>query len=184
MRTTELFGLGLLAGPAVLLLHECAHFAAAAAAGASPVLQADRVLHDPLPGAWRPWVTVAGPAVEYGLGTIGFAWLRRTRRGREAEPVSRAEWLATGLALCWARALKTVPVGLFGRGDELRLSAGLGWPELALPLAITAVALLVLGAVVRLHPPEGRAAPLAALLSGAAAGAGLWVFAVGPRVLG
>ena len=130
-------------------------------------------------------VVSAGPLLQVGLAVAGFVWLRKLRRDhREAAP-TLGDWLATTLALNAARWLR----GLTGSPsdpqppDEALLSRYIGLPAWFLPYLLVLVAVIVIIAILRLHPPGGRLLPFLSWGLGGVISYLLWMKLAGPFLL-
>ena len=85
LRNVVLFSGGIIFPAAVILLHECGHFAAGYLSGFKMSFHYAEVRFT-TPGEISDQalvvVTAAGPGVEASLAAGGFLWLRRARRAR------------------------------------------------------------------------------------------------------
>jgi cytochrome bd-type quinol oxidase subunit 2 len=147
----NLFLFGVVFAPIAILLHESGHCGALAAIGTGPELHfASTTSARSIPPRAMPWVVAAGPAITAMMSFGGLLWLWYLRHGRLREPVKLGEWLATFCVLCalrWVRA-----IALQKPSDEANLSTTFGLPQQFLPYLFVVVALILLIAVLRMHP--------------------------------
>jgi len=182
------FVFGVLFVPVVVLLHECGHYAVAMAVGLTPHLHyAETSVNSPPPASSRSlsWVIAGGPAVTALMTIGGFFWLWHLRRGRLQAAATRADWLATFLALCairWLRCFVASPAHPQPK-DEALLSAALGFPPWLLPYLIGPAALALVVMAIRLHPRGSRLVPFGCALFGVGVGCFLWFKVFGPQIL-
>lgn len=183
------FVLGLLLGPAFVLLHECGHLVGGLALGLRPRLHyADVSAHveKALPPRVDAIFAASGPAVQLVLGAVGACWLYGRRRRRRAEMATWLDWFATCLVLNGGRGLASgISATISGTNlkDEMSLAMALGiapWLVFAV-LGLIGLGLFVF--MIRLHPPGSRLAPFVCLFVGCTLGVNLWLHVLGPRLL-
>ena len=182
------FFIGVVLAPLVILLHECGHYAAAAAFGCTSYFHFAETsvrLEQPVSPHIFRLVTAAGPAVDAFLTIGGFLWLRRLRHGRLQSAVTSTDWLATFpvlFAARWLRCLASPPSHPVPK-DETTLSVSFGFPQWFLPYLLALAALAILTATIRLHPRGSRLVPFVSAFLGLCLGGVLWLKVFGPRVL-
>jgi hypothetical protein len=126
--------------------------------------------------------TLAGPAVNFGLAITGLIFLRRYTE----PPVPNAGlqlgyWtvtLASLAGLRWLISLIKYPQ------DELQLSQQLGLDPYVVPVMMLPVSILVLILIFRCHLRAKTMKPLLLAIPFGFAGALLWLFFIGPLILG
>ena len=150
-----------------------------------------------------PWfealVTAAGPLGTIATGTLGWLWLRRTRRGMQpSTPLGPRGWTALVLTLFWGRQVINTASLLLGQlaepfwgleilqahrghGDELRLARAWGLPERSLAYASALVGLAFCAdASLRLCPVGQRRALWLGAIPGGLLGIMIWFRLLGP----
>ena len=173
-----------------ILLHETGHLLAAKYFGLpDTALHFDRVDYDERVAvdAWKLGVIgLAGPAVTIILIIIGLAWAGKTRH-----PAAYALAAAAASRLIVGVPYTVVALALFLSGrhlaapsfDEARAALAFGLPPEALMAVSTAAFFIAFGGVVGALPKGLRLLGLSALVAGTAAGWGLWMVVLGPRLL-
>jgi len=119
------------------------------------------------------------------LAASGFLWLRASRIRRLQSIPTFTDWVATTLIMNagrWLRCLAGSPSHPLP-DDEAWISRAIGLPGWLLPYSLGAIAIAVLIATVRLHPPKSRFMPFLCLGVGGALGSLLWMELVGPALL-
>ena len=187
------FPLALCLWPLMIQLHECGHYVVHYFQGHQPVLQAGSVTvrHWP-PGSSALLSRAGGPTVDLVLCVSGFLWLKSRRRGRLDAPPTALDWLATVMASCCGRWVHHTPLYLWqlyrtghaGSGDEPTISTLLGFPAWVVPVALLFPACYLFVATIRQHPQSHRLIPFTSLILGASMGAYLWLWMIGPPLLG
>ena len=185
LRNVVLFSGGIIFPAAVILLHECGHFAAGYLSGFKMSFHYAEVRFT-TPGEISDQalvvVTAAGPGVEASLAAGGFLWLRRARRARRQEIPTAGDWMATACALSagrWLRCFAGTPTNPQPT-DEALLSRALGLPGWFLPYMLAPFAIALLVAIIRLHPAGARRSPFSSFVAGAMGGLLLWMKIIGP----
>lgn len=174
--------------PLIIVLHELAHYLAAAAGGVPAHIHYARIALPPghaAPDILLFLIMVAGPVVDASLALTGFLWLRLRRKSHRVSKATPRDWMATLLAMSavrWLRCFTGTPSSPQPQ-DEAMLSTGLGLPAWFLPYAMAPLALAFLTAVVRWHPRNSRALPFACVLAGIVSGRLFWMHFLGPLVL-
>jgi hypothetical protein len=187
------FVLALCLAPLGILWHECGHYVVWYLQGYQPVLRAGSVAV----GRWPPGSSglpgrVGGPAMDLVACVTGFLWLSRRRRGRSHTPPTVLDWLATLMACACGRWILFSPevlwrlflTGRAGGGDEPTISTLLGLPAWFVPVAVFFPACCIFVVTVCQHPRSQRLLPFASLILGGAIGAKLWLWVIGPLLLG
>src|SRR5262249_46052093 len=147
------------------VLHECGHVLAGRSIGwPAKVHYADSsfdVPKDKFSPRNNALVTIAGPLVNALLGASGFLWLLASRIRRRDAKATPADWVATTLAMNagrWLRCFAGSPTHPMP-DDEAWLSRAIGLPGWLLPYCLGVIAVVVIVATIRLHPPESRPMP-------------------------
>ena len=169
--------------PAMILLHELAHYVVAVGLGYHPTLCYDQVSIPPAEKVGKnhmALIVLAGPTVECILAILGLTWLiRNTHLPRDDRKVMR--WLATAAAIAGLRWFKTAFDG--PHSDEAKLSHVLGFHYLAGPLLLLIPSFLAAFIIWRFHRAHHSLLPLTAgflacVISGLA-----WITYIGPSLL-
>jgi hypothetical protein len=178
-----------LLSPTFIVLHECGHVLAGKSIGWPAKLhygdsQFD-VPKDKFSHRKNVLVTTAGSLVSTLLAVSGFLWLRASRIQRRVAVATPAEWVATTLVMNvgrWLRTFAGSPIHPMS-DDEAFISKAMGLPGWFLPYCLGAIAVVVVVATIRLHPPGGRLMPFLSLGLGGVVGSLLWMKVLGPFLL-
>jgi hypothetical protein len=178
-----------LAGPAFIFLHEWGHYIMARSLGWRARMHYAETKFDVPSEKFSPrndmLVSSAGPFLGAVVATAGFVYLHRSRRHRPQAIATFGDWVATTCVLNVGRWLRCF-AGSPSRpvpDDEAYISRAMGLPGWFLPYFLGVVAIIVIVATIRLHPPRARLVPFLASAVGGVAGAVLWMNVAGPILL-
>jgi hypothetical protein len=182
------FLFGMFLAPTFMLLHECGHYASAAALGFRVRFHfAEIQLSQPATFSilQLQLITAAGPAVEATLAIGGLLWLWHLRRNRLQSPATLADWLATFPIFCSLRWMRCFGGSLANPvpSDEAHLSDSFGFPPWLLAYLLAPVGLALFIVAIRLHPRGSRLFPFVSAFLGLVLGTFLWLRVIGPRIL-
>lgn len=187
-RCVALFFFACVIFPSFIFVHECGHYLAGYCLGFHVEMHYAGVLssdpqgkHAALKGTV---VCAAGPLVNAILAATGFVWLRHLRKHRVDSAVTTVDWFATALAINAGRWLRAASLPSNPQPpDEAFLSRAMSLADWCLPYFLGVTAIVVIIAVIRLHPPGERLVPFASLFLGGVVGVFLWMHFVGPFLL-
>lgn len=169
--------------PVMVLLHELAHYGAAAWLGFHPVLCYDQISIPPWEKVGKDamaLIVLAGPAAECVLAATGLAWLVKNRHKQDPGR-STMKWMATALSLAGLRWFKTAFDGV--HSDEARLSQFLGLPYWTVPLLLLVPSFLTAAVLWRFHRTQQSLLPFAAGFAACVISGLVWITFIGPALL-